>query len=157
VEGSLRSILQTSIVGQGPKINKQCRPNKGVLNKLHTCVLGGGKGGTESSANHIIVIEEENTNSDEDSTSDLDCGFYGREVIRQMTHGRGSSNNQSSGEERATLVFRHVSTLPAHNRMWVPCEQMRSDKCCFCPYDRDTSNGAVAGRGRAGPLHKERS
>lgn len=111
---------------------------------------------TQASAPTTSATVNEYSDSDEDD-SDVEDGLYEKHVVHSMTHGNGSSsttnNNQLISEaERNQLLF--LENLPrclpiiTYGFHVVRLHRGTNDDSCFCPCDKATQQGTVAGRWR---------
>jgi hypothetical protein len=85
---------------------------------------------------------KEETDSDDDSGSDSDFLIYGKDVV--------SRTDEKDKKEQHLFVDMCHTCLPIITYGFhVSIKHGVDDKFCFCPCDRDTSNGTVAGRVRS--------
>jgi hypothetical protein len=111
---------------------------------------------TQASASATSAALSECSDSDEED-SDEEGGFYGKDVVHAMTQGNRSSsttNNNQLVSEAEKNQLRFLENLPRCLPIMtygfhVPrLKRGTKDDFCFCPCDRSTPQGTVAGRWR---------
>jgi hypothetical protein len=102
------------------------------------------------------TVNEHSDDSDEDSDENSHEDFsHERHVVHAQTHGGSSSNNTTSNvssAERNQLLFlenlQRCLPIITYGFHVGRHDREHNDDFCFCPCDRDTSQGTVAGQWR---------